>query len=131
MACVRKRRGKWVIDFYDHLGKRHWETVGTNKKEAEEKLAEKMLEIRKGAYNPALSKTPLREYSERWLETYAKVNLKASTVKSYTESLNNHILPIIGHIPLRSITRDMVKGLIANLAKKSCLGTLFGSYTLP
>ena len=54
MACVRKRRGKWVIDFYDQFGDRHWETVGTNKKEAEEKLAEKMLEIRKGAYNPAV-----------------------------------------------------------------------------
>ena len=46
MSCVRKRRGKWVIDFYDQLG-HHWETVGTNKKDAEEKLAERSLEVGK------------------------------------------------------------------------------------
>lgn len=118
MACVRKRRGKWVIDFYDQFGKRHWETVGKNKKEAEERLAERTVEIHKGAYNPALSKTVLREYAERWLETYAKVNLKASTVKTYTESLNNHILPLMGHIPLKSIRRDMAVSLITDLVKK-------------
>jgi len=29
---------KYVIDFYDNLGKRHVETIGTNKHEAEDKL---------------------------------------------------------------------------------------------
>jgi len=119
MACVRKRRGKWIIDFYDQSGKRHWETVGTSKKEAEEKLAQRTLDIRKGAYNPNLSKVLLVEYCKTWLETYAQVNnLKVSTVKSYRESLNNYILPLMGQLPLRSIRRTTIKKLIANLARK-------------
>jgi len=119
MACVRKRRDKWVIDFYDQFGKRHVETVGRNKKEAEEKLAQRTLDIRKGAYNPNLSKVLLVEYCKTWLETYAQVNnLKGSTVKSYKESLNNYILPLMGHLPLRSIRRKTIKQLIADLARK-------------
>jgi integrase len=119
MACVRKRRGRWIIDYYDQFGKRHWETVGTNKKEAEDRLAERMLGIRKGSYNPALSKTPLREYSEGWLEIYPQINnLKLSTVKSYRLSLTKYILPALGHLPLRSVTREAVKKLIGDLANQ-------------
>ncbi len=45
MACIRKRRGKWTIDYRDALGKRHWATIGTNKKEAEDRLAEIRLQM--------------------------------------------------------------------------------------
>ena len=33
MACLRKRRGRWVIGFYDQFGKRRWKTLkeGTTK----------------------------------------------------------------------------------------------------
>ena len=50
MACVRKRRDKWVIDFYDQFGKRHWETIGTSKKDAEEELAKRLLDVGKNTY---------------------------------------------------------------------------------
>ena len=118
MACTRKRRGKWVIDYYDQFGKRHWETIGTNKKEAEERLAQRITEIQKGAFHSSRSKISLRQYSDRWLDDYAKVNLKASTLKSYKQNLSNHILPIMGHITVNFITRDMVKDVIAALVKK-------------
>jgi len=26
MACITKRRNRWIIDFYDHKGKRRWKT---------------------------------------------------------------------------------------------------------
>ena len=45
MACVRKRRGKWVVDFRDQHGKRHWETYRT-KKEADDALAERHQDVR-------------------------------------------------------------------------------------
>ena len=104
MACSRKRRGKWIIDYRDALGKRHWETVGTNKKEAEDRLAEIRLQMKDGTLDPVSSKALLREYCENWLDTYTQVNnLKASTSKSYREALDNYILPLMGHMPLRSI----------------------------
>jgi len=119
MACVRKRRGKWVIDFYDELGKRHWETVGTNKKEAEDRIAEIRLQMKEGTLDPVSSKTLLKEYCENWLDTYTHVNnLKASTTKSYREALDNYILPLMGHMPLRSIKKRQVKKLITDLGKR-------------
>ena len=37
MACIAKRRGRYVIDFYDTYGKRRWKTLakGTTKKKAD------------------------------------------------------------------------------------------------
>jgi len=39
MACIRKRRGKWVIDYRDAMGKRRWETVEGNRKDADDRLS--------------------------------------------------------------------------------------------
>jgi hypothetical protein len=47
---MREDTGKYVIDYYDNLGKRHIETAGTNKREAVDKLTEKMNQIRTGTY---------------------------------------------------------------------------------
>jgi hypothetical protein len=40
MACIAKRRGCYVIDFYGTYGKRRWITMhkGTTKKKAKGKL---------------------------------------------------------------------------------------------
>jgi hypothetical protein len=119
MACVRKRRGKWTIDYYDQFGHRHWETIGTNKKEAEDKLAEKMIEIRKGSYNPASGKVAVKEYARTWLKTYTQLNnLKASTVRSYGQCLDKYILPALGDLSLRAVRRDTVKVFVGNLGKQ-------------
>ena len=48
MACVSKRRGKWVADYRDHTGKRHWETFGT-RKAAEQELAKHVTAMKDGA----------------------------------------------------------------------------------
>jgi hypothetical protein len=42
MACVRKRRDRWVLDFYDQDYVRRWQTMpeGSTKKRAKEKLKE-------------------------------------------------------------------------------------------
>jgi integrase len=42
MACVSKRRGRWVVDFIDLNGKRRWITMpeGSTKKKATTKLRE-------------------------------------------------------------------------------------------
>ena len=39
MACIKKRRGKWVVDWRDSKGRRHWETKPA-KKAAQDRLAE-------------------------------------------------------------------------------------------
>ena len=119
MACVRMRRGKWVIDYRDDVGKRHWETVGTSKRAAEEALAERIYELRKGGFSFSLSKQTVKDYSEKWIETYPRINnLKASTVRSYSQILRSHIVPPLGHLSLKDLRRDHIKEVIALLAGK-------------
>jgi hypothetical protein len=49
MACVCKRRGRWIIDFRDSSGRRRWETYDT-RKEADDALSVRVRELRRGSY---------------------------------------------------------------------------------
>jgi integrase len=70
-------------------------------------------------YLRALPDPILHTYSARWLQTYGALNLKRSSIKAYNESLANHILPVLGHLPLSEIKRYMVIDLIRELRKKN------------
>lgn len=45
MACIRKRRGKYVVDYRDGAGLRRWVTCET-RREAQDALAEKIRRAR-------------------------------------------------------------------------------------
>ena len=49
MACIRKRRGRWVIDFYDQYGKRRWQTLAEGKTKGDAK--DQLREIEEKVYN--------------------------------------------------------------------------------
>ena len=55
MACVVKRRGKYVLD-YDQNGKRRWETTNANKKEAALLIAQRVQEVARGAVRPRMGR---------------------------------------------------------------------------
>ena len=77
MACVKKRRGKWVVDYRDSDGRRHWETKD-DKKAAQDRLAE----ILKGQdLTPAVDTRTFEQYGNWWLENCAKGSIKASRLE--------------------------------------------------
>ncbi len=112
MACIRKRRGRWIVDYRDVSGKRRWETIEGNRADAEERLA-KIVSDGKPVRN---SKLTFGEYKEQWLRTYASTYLKGSTVKMYETCLKNY-LGRFDRVVLTKITRNMVKELIAEQIK--------------
>jgi hypothetical protein len=62
MATVIKRRGKWVADYRDGIGRRHWEIYET-RRAAEDALAQHVTALRNGRYVPPNNKrTVLRLY---------------------------------------------------------------------
>ena len=70
MATIAKRRDRWVIDFYDHQGKRRWITMpkGSAKKSAKEKLREIEDQIKRGIYLPK-DKIPLfKKVAKDWIK---------------------------------------------------------------
>ncbi len=111
MACIRKRRGKWVIDYRDVSGKRRWETVEGNRSDAEGRLA-KIVSNGKRVETKRLFK----EYAEDWLNTY-RVELKDSTYINYESVLRTHLYPAFGSVLFSKITRGEIKKLVAEKIK--------------
>jgi len=109
MACIRKRRGKWVIDYRDASGKRRWETVEGNRKDAEERLAK----IFANGKRVIDTKRAFKDHAAEWLNTYARTHVKESTLREYEAVFKNHIFTVFGRIPFSKVTREMVKRLIA------------------
>ena len=52
MACIAKRRDRYVIDFYDNTGKRRWKTLpkDARKKDAHKALRDIEDLLEKGVY---------------------------------------------------------------------------------
>lgn len=108
MACIKKRRGKWVVDYRDAGGRRRWETVA-DRETAKNRLAA----ILRGQNSTIDAKRTLKEYAEEWLENYAKPHVKQSTYFEYESTLRNHVYPAIGATPFVRVSREMLKRLIA------------------
>lgn len=112
MACVKKRRGKWVVDYRDSQGKRHWETKD-DKKAAQDRLTE----ILKPKEPQITDNRTFEQYGNWWLENCAKGAIKASTYQEYEAVLRKHVYPLLGSTPFVEVKRPMIRELIA--AKKA------------
>ncbi len=109
MACIKKRRGKWVVDWRDPQGRRHWESK-EDKKAAQDRLSE----ILKGQDTaPVIEDRTFKEYADWWLENCAKGAIKASTYQEYESVLRKHVYPALGAIQFTEIKRPMIRELIA------------------
>jgi integrase len=91
MACIRKRRDRWIIDFYDNQGRRRWKTLpkGNTKKKAKEKLREIEDRLGKGTWMPEKRIPIFSMVYEDWLE-FKKPNVRYSTLRKYKGYLKNH-----------------------------------------
>src|SRR5258707_13950994 len=96
----RKKRDTWIADYRDAGGMRRRLTAST-RREAEDLLAEKIQETRRGFVR---SDVTLTGYKERWLERIAPT-LAPRTLRSYRELLEQHVLPRLGASKLQEIRR--------------------------
>src|SRR5262245_35760114 len=113
MACVKKRRGKWVVDYRDSQGRRHWETKD-DKKAAQDRLSEI---LKPKDDSQLIDNRTFEQYGNWWLENCAKGAIKASTYQEYEAVLRKHVYPLLGSTPFVEVKRPMIRELIA--AKKA------------
>ena len=115
MACIAKRRGRYVIDFYDNYGKRRWKTLpeGTTKTDAKKILREIEDKIDKGIYIPQKNLPFFSELADVWLKT-KKPNIRHSTYKQYKGHVENHLKPFYGNLRINRITYDKVEKFISH-----------------
>jgi integrase len=111
VACIRKRRGKFVVDYRDAFSRRRWVTCQT-RNDAERILAERLSGVRRAGRPAVDPDVRVAAYAERWL-TFVAATLKPRTLHSYEASLRLHLLPLIGAQKVRMLHRGQIKTLLA------------------
>jgi integrase len=115
MACIRKRRGKWVVDYRDGAGIRRWVTCAT-RRDADAILDEKRRESRQGTRPVVDPDITLEDYSKRWLGI-VQATVKRATYESYDNTLRLHILPIFAGVKVRQLQRGRIREWLAGRIK--------------
>ena len=111
MACIRKRRGKWVVDYRDAAGVRRWVTCPT-RREAETVLEGSLRDARQPSRPVVDPNITVALYADRWL-AQVTATLKPRTVERYRETLRLHLCPRLGTVTLRLLQRGTIKALLA------------------
>ena len=115
MACIAKRRGRYVIDFYDNHGKRRWKTLpkGTTKKKAREAMRDIEDQVRKGIYLPDRKIPIFEEVVKDWLEQ-KKYNVRVNTWKMYERLCRLHLSEKFNGVKVNRITTALVEKYITD-----------------
>ena len=119
MTCIAKRRGKYVIDFYDTEGKRRWKTLpeGTTKAKAKEVLREIEDQLARGIYLPSEKIPTFKKVAESWL-AYKSANVRETTWEMYRGHLKHHF-DDINSIKVNRITTAKVEKFISDRQVKN------------
>jgi len=133
MACIRKRRGKWVLDYRDQFGIRHWKTTKGTRKEAEFLLNKIQREINNGEYISDTNQKLFEDLADLYINNI-KLSVRATTAKDYERNLRLHLKPYFKGLKIRLINLEMIEKFQSNLLDKGvgirtinkCL-TLLGS----
>jgi integrase len=88
MACIVKRRGRWVVDFRDHTGARRWKTLrkGLKKADAEEEMSNILEKVRDKTYLSNSKIPTFKKVAKDWLN-YKKPKVR----ETYWEVLEVHV----------------------------------------
>ena len=85
------------------------------RKEAEKALARLEVEIENGTKTPQGLAYTVRSWSEVWMEKEIKPNASPVTYSNYRYLLDSRILPLIGDVPLASLTPVMLTEWLAQV----------------
>ena len=115
----QRSKGSWsiILDLprgSDGKRRQRRVTVKGTRKQAEAKQAELLHQINRGIAVDT-GKLLLTEYLETWLRDVVAVRNRPRTVESYAVIVNNHIVPVLGHILLSKLQAADVQQLEAGL----------------
>lgn len=115
MASIKRRPdGTWRARYRDANNKEHAHHAPT-KAVAQAWLDQQTAKLVRGEHvDPRGGRTKLRDYSETWL-TRMRPGWAPATDAAVTNSLDKHVLPVMGNRALASVTRADVEALCATL----------------
>lgn len=136
---IRERPGKGWGVFINWRKQRKAKFFGDNKKAAQAfagKMAVqlKWFEQNGDSHSLRVEKKEMptvEDYLSNWKDTYAKVHCKPSTYRGYARSIDECLIPILGHLPLDKVEREDVRTLIAKLTGEGKARGTIENYLVP
>ncbi len=116
MACIRKRRGKYVVDYRDAAGVRRWITCET-RRQAEAVLSDRLRDSRQPIQPAVDTNITVAQYAERWLALIG-AGVKPRTIEGHRTALRLHLLPTFGRVKVRLLQKGHIKTLLAELLQR-------------
>jgi integrase len=118
----QKSKRSWQIQVYtgvDEGGsrRRHFETVRGRKSDAQKRLTELLSCLDKGIYMKP-EKTTVKEFLEKWLSEYVKVNVSPRGYERYSGIVYKYLIPEMGGISLQQLKEEHVQNHYASLIDK-------------
>ena len=108
----RRSNGTWEGRYTDGVneeGKQIQRSVyGKTKKEVADKLHTIFYQKQQGVYVTP-TKVLVKDWLIEWLHNYAHIMVRPSTYISYEGYIYNHIIPIIGDLPIQKLTPPIVQ----------------------
>ena len=115
-SIYRRQDGRWGADISLENGNRKT-LYGKTRAEVADKLNTALQEQKQGILATGPRQT-VAHYLNYWLEEIHKATLRISTYVMYRRNLDNHIIPVLGHIQLQKLTVDQVQAFCAKMSEK-------------
>lgn len=130
MASIRKRGKSYQItvsngrDIHDKqiLETATWTPDPNRTEKQNQKALERFAldfedKVKNGRYLDG-EKMTFRDFTDRWLNEYADMQLEPTTVDIYRMLLNTHIIPAIGHLKLAKVQPNHLNKLYSDMRKE-------------
>ncbi|MCP1765161.1 tyrosine-type recombinase/integrase [Bradyrhizobium japonicum] len=105
----------WVASYTDQAGKRRIKSFD-RKRDADDYHASVSTDLRSGIHVPDSESIMVAEAGRLWLQSCEAAGLELTTLVSYREHLELHIIPLIGAVKLTRLTVPMVRAFEDKLA---------------
>ncbi len=115
-----EKKEAWLVDYVDQNGERHIQTF-SRKKEADEYHATVKVDVSKGVHTPQSRSITVAEAAEDWIRYVELEGRERSTITSYRQQVDLHIVPRLGRERLAKLTRPRIEkfrdDLLANMSR--------------
>src|SRR5947209_5327846 len=115
-SIYQRSDGRWAASITLE-GRKRKTLYGKTRKEVQEKLRVALNEQKQRQLALGPQQT-VKQYLEYWLEEVHKSTIRVGSYVGYRRVLNNHLIPILGHIQLQKLTPQDVQSMFAQKLKE-------------
>ncbi|MEJ2067815.1 MAG: site-specific integrase [Deltaproteobacteria bacterium] len=121
MAILKfnEERQRWIIRYYDHTGRRGWESLpkDTRKRDAQKRRREIEDQIENKVFKRPGEIPTFGHAAEQWLESKS-ATIRQTTHDQYQGHIENHLKPYLGEIKCSDVDLSLTEKFVTHMVEK-------------